>query len=92
MFYYFSETQDNGSYRKWELIKAKDLRAAKARALRKQLFQGTYLHVGIKDSDDEISTIATRFPKNDYFRQGWIDWIAAPSQPNEYLQSKFNDY
>lgn len=73
--FYIGETSNYGAVIAWEPCKAKTLEGAQRAALRRQVFQGTFAHVGealtrAADNEQEVIHRAMHRPANDV-RPGW---------------------
>lgn len=73
--YLIAETIPNARIEgtQWSPCKAKTLRAAKAIAQRARMFQGTCVHVAIRNKSGEFVLLATRYPRG-HAQEGWNDF------------------
>ena len=65
MNFYVLETDAAGvghDFASWEKTRAKSLSGAKRAAERRRMFQGTALHVAVRDGDDAYRVVAIKRP------------------------------
>lgn len=81
MKYYIAETNANGyvlNNKLWKEINAKDIAQAKRLAVEGQMFQGTALHIAVKNYANDFITVCIKRPDKKL-------WTNVINNPNDYL-------